>query len=299
LVYLQALFGRQTNSDATLNDRGMPLADSDIFKAQMYRNKEQAERQDFANDWKDLRESCEKAKIQLDDLFRYYSHYIRAVKKDKSKEIGLRRFYAENKYEKLKTPTFMDDLESLCVFWDELNNFRADGDLKLSFEDLKYIQCLHNYPNDYWKYLASVYFLKHKESADFQKNFSAFLRKIIAFLFSKFIERPSVNAIRDDVFQGVIDLWATGTVNFKYEMSKTFSAQLEDSHKTKIARGLILLHSYLNDRQSSLLPENFEVEHIFPVKWQDTNYQGWTETEAEEQLQRYGNKVAIEKKLNI
>ncbi len=283
----------------TLNDRGLPLADSDIFKAQMYKNKEQAERQEFATRWKELRESCEKAKIQLDDLFRYYSHYIRAIKKDKSKEIGLRRFYAENKYEKLKTPSFMDDLELLCGFWDELNNYRKDGQLKLSFEDLKYTQCLHNYPNDYWKYLASVYFLKHKDKPDFQKDFSVFLKKIISFLFSKFIERPTVNAIRDDVFQGVIDLWATGTVNFKYEMGKTFDAQLENAYQTKIARGLILLHSYLNEKQDNLLPEDFEVEHIFPVKWQDTNYNGWTIEDAEEQLNRFGNKVAIEKRLNI
>lgn len=81
----------------TLNDRGLPLSDSDIFKAQMYKNKPADERLPFAKRWKELRESCEEAKIELDDLFRYYSHYIRATKKDKSKEIGLRKFYADKK----------------------------------------------------------------------------------------------------------------------------------------------------------------------------------------------------------
>lgn len=283
----------------TLNDRGLPLSDSDIFKAQMYKNRSAAERPIFAKRWKELRESCENAKIGLDDLFRYYSHYIRAVKKDKSKEIGLRKFYADNKYEKLKSSTFVSDLELLCGFWDELNNYRNDGKLKLTFESLKYVHCLQNYPNEYWKYLASVYFLKNKDDDNFQTNFPNFLKKTISFLFVKFIERPTVNAIRDDVFQGVIDLWSTGTVNFKFEMPSDFFTKLENAHKNKIARGLILLHSYLNDNQKDLIPDNFEIEHIFPVKWQNTNYNGWTIEEAEIQLEKFGNKVAMEKKLNI
>jgi hypothetical protein len=283
----------------TLNDRGLPLADSDIFKAQMYKNKESGQRKEFATRWKELREECEKAQIQLDELFRYYSHYLRAIKKDKSKEIGLRRFYAENKYEKLKTSVFVDDLELLCGFWSELNNYRSEGARKLTFDSLKYIHCLQSYPNEFWKYLVSVHFLKHKDDKDFEANFALFLKRIISFLFAKFIERPTVNAIRDDVYQGVIDLWFTGTVNFKYELPRNFLERIEYSHKTKIARGLILLHSYLNSGQAKLLPKDFEIEHIFPRKWQNTNYDGWTTNEAEEQLERFGNKVAIEEKLNI
>ena len=62
---------------------------------------------------------------------------------------------------------------------------------------------------------------------------------------------------------------------------------------------MILLEAYLFDKNQSLLPENFEIEHIFPQKWQDTNYNGWTQEEAKKHLNLFGNKVAIEKKLNI
>jgi len=51
--------------------------------------------------------------------------------------------------------------------------------------------------------------------------------------------------------------------------------------------------------QSTLLPANLEIEHIFPRKWQSTNYFGWTQETAAASLERFGNKVAIEKKLNI
>ncbi|MCI7485385.1 MAG: DUF262 domain-containing HNH endonuclease family protein [Helicobacter sp.] len=42
-----------------------------------------------------------------------------------------------------------------------------------------------------------------------------------------------------------------------------------------------------------------EIEHIFPQKWQDTNYNGWNEEEAQEYLEQIGNKILLEKKLNI
>lgn len=282
----------------TLNDRGMPLADSDIFKAQMYKNTPSNERAEFASRWKGLRERCKKANIQLDDLFRYYSHYYRARLEEKSKEIGLRRLYADNSFEKLKNPTLMDDLEGLCGFWDELNNYRSDEEYQLSFNSLKYVHCLHNYPNDFWKYLVSVYYFKHRDGFS-DKNFSSFLSKVTSFFFAKFVEKPTVNAIKDDTYQAIINLYKTGSFNVEYQINEGFKGMLDRAHEGRCARALILLHTYLNPNQTSFVPENFDIEHIFPVKWQNTNYNGWTKEDAVEQLERFGNKVAIAKRLNI
>lgn len=68
---------------------------------------------------------------------------------------------------------------------------------------------------------------------------------------------------------------------------------------SKIARSLILLHASLHPQQTQLLPRTFEIEHILPRRWQTANYLGWTHADAEESLERFGNKVAFEKKLNI
>ena len=62
---------------------------------------------------------------------------------------------------------------------------------------------------------------------------------------------------------------------------------------------MILLHAYLNPSQIDMIESNFEIEHIFPRKWQETNYNGWNQKDAKGYLERYGNKVAIGKKLNI
>jgi uncharacterized protein with ParB-like and HNH nuclease domain len=95
---------------STLNDRGLPLADSDIFKAQIYRSFESKEdRVKFTNTWKELTQICKQAYVSIDDVFRYYTHVLRARNNDKSKEVGLRKFYAEDKYKRLKEVGLMDE----------------------------------------------------------------------------------------------------------------------------------------------------------------------------------------------
>ena len=54
-------------------------------------------------------------------MFRYYSHILRANSGDKSKEIGLRKFYAQDNYERLKSKSIMDDILELAYFWREVN----------------------------------------------------------------------------------------------------------------------------------------------------------------------------------
>ncbi|OGC21645.1 hypothetical protein A2291_06010 [candidate division WOR-1 bacterium RIFOXYB2_FULL_42_35] len=286
---------------STLNDRGMPLSDSDIFKAQIYRSKKTTEeKKEFTDAWKELTETVEDAQISLDDLFRYYSHIVRAKNKDKSKEIGLRNFYKTNNSKILKDPSLMGNLSELADFWFDINNggAKTDDDKKtFDFETKKYLHCLKCYPNEYWKYLTSVYYFKNKDQADFAKKFPLFLRKLIAFLFAKFIEQPTVNAIKDNIYQFGIDICANNP--FQVNLSETFSSKIGNSVSLKIAKSIILLSAYLDNSQTELIPNNFEIEHIFPRKWQDTNYNGWNKKDAEEYLEKFGNKAPIEKKVNI
>ena len=69
----------------TLNDRGMPLTDSDIFRAQFYKLFAQDSRQskdDFVKRWKTLQDLCNKnfrprKGTKFDDLFRRYMYYAK------------------------------------------------------------------------------------------------------------------------------------------------------------------------------------------------------------------------------
>jgi hypothetical protein len=201
---------------STLNDRGMPLSDSDIFKAQIYRSKNSREEKlDFTQEWKELTETVEDANMRLDDLFRYYSHVIRARNEDKKKEIGLRKFYAgnNNKFERLRSPDLMDELRDLADFWFVVAERKAEMNGK-TIPDLalKRLHCLEHYPNEYWKYATSVFYFTHRDSPKFAEEFTEFLGTLIAYLFAQFVMSPTVNAIKDPVYQLCIDLTKGNTL---------------------------------------------------------------------------------------
>lgn len=289
---------------STLNDRGLPLADSDIFKAQIYRNGDTDEkRKEFTAKWKELMHICKQGHLSVDDVFRYYTHILRARNNDKSKEVGLRKFYAEDKYKRLKDENLMSEIMALSEFWRYLNSeIEPDEEVKytISTEARKYIHCLSCYPNEFWKYATSVFFLKNRESETFDQDFILMLKKLVSFLFAKFIESPTVNAIKDDIYAACISLSNSNELQVRITLNEeSLKQQIEGFASSRLSRALILLDAYLNPNQIDRIPDTFDIEHIFPKKWQDTNYNGWSIEEANAYLDKFGNKVAFEKKLNI
>lgn len=289
---------------STLNDRGMPLADSDIFKAQIYRSLESEEqRKEFTTTWKELTQICKQSYTTIDDIFRYYTHVLRARNNDKSKEVGLRKFYAENEYTRLKAENLISEIMELANFWRYIN-VDIEPEEKINYiitdEARKHLHCLSCYPNEFWKYAASVFFLKNKDSESFADDFNKILRKLIAFLFAKFIDAPSVNAIKDDIYTSCISLQNNNELQFKISLNQVSLKQKIEGHSSsRLSRALLLLDAYLNTGQINIIPQTFDIEHIFPKKWQDTNYNGWNIEDAAKYLDRFGNKIVFEKKLNI
>jgi uncharacterized protein with ParB-like and HNH nuclease domain len=289
---------------STLNDRGLPLADSDIFKAQIYRNhKTEQDRKDFTNTWKKLTEICKRGDFSIDDIFRFYSHVLRARSNDKTKEIGLRKFYATDNYDRLKQPDLIEEILSLASFWLVVNKSIDPDDednYSISIDGRKYLHCLNHYPNEFWRYATSVYFLKNRKSETFSDDFSAFLKKLTCFLFAKFIDTPSINAIKDEMYNAFIAIHNENAFDRKFELKRNiFQQQLREHASARLSRALLLLDAYLNKEQADLIPGTFDIEHIFPKKWQDTNYNGWKEEDAATYLDRFGNKIVFEKRLNI
>jgi uncharacterized protein with ParB-like and HNH nuclease domain len=288
---------------STLNDRGMPLSDSDIFKAQIYRNaKTEEKRKEFTEIWTELMQICKRAKISIDDVFRYYTHILRARNEDNSKEIGLRRFYTDKDKKYLENDTLMEEIVSLANFWLCINiGIEPDDDEKYSFspESRKFLHCLSCYPNEYWKYVVSVFFIKNKTSDTFDIDFVILLKKLTSFLFAKFIDAPTVNAIKDEIYASCISINKNNELQIKFILDeKSIKNRLKDYSSSKLSRALLLLDAYLNPKQIELIPATFDIEHIFPKGWRDTNY-NWSDVDAQNYLDCFGNKVVFEKKLNI
>ena len=287
---------------STLNDRGLPLSDSDIFKAKIYKATSEEKRKEFVEKWKELSEICLESGFEIDDMFRYYSHIIRGKNSDTSKEIALRKFYLNNDYIKTEKD-LINELIQLAKFWAcvEYPKFSESYGLELGLENRKLIQCLWSYPNEYWRYVLSVFYFNNKDSSCFNDDLNKLLKKLVSYLFVKFIDNPTVNAIKTDIFKYCVYLSGKSEDNLFIKDVDSVKDKISTFGKSKLSRSLILLHSYLyaDGKQKELFDNDIEIEHIFPKKWQDTNYNGWLYAEAESYLERLGNKIPFEKKLNI
>lgn len=171
---------------STLNDRGLPLSDADIFKSQFYKHFSDAGRKDeFISRWKVLEEKC--AAIfkpmrgtPMDELFTRYMYFERARQGNRNTTTeALRDFYEKNAYELLKRGETFDNLEQLAGFWERVD--KQDG---FSERVLKRLFVLGYAPNGMWTYLVSVYFMSNKdEQGELDEGeFFSFLSLITAFI---------------------------------------------------------------------------------------------------------------------
>lgn len=294
---------------STLNDRGLPLSDADIFKAKIYNHlskngaSEEVLKQ-FVYDWKKLEiSSKEVSKDGMQQLFYYYMFYLRAIKKDdKTTTPGLRNYFKEEKFESLYDENLISKLEKILNFWLVVNNrISLEGEKwSNNKEILQILDCLKNYPNEFWKYPVIIYYLTHKESENFEKNFLAFLRRFYTLLLVKYIQMPSINAVKLDILKLDIKIIENQLPTFDkmdYIASDEFKKALIIPHY-KTVRMLLLLLAYNNEGQTELLPDKWEIEHIFPQSWND-NYINMPIETLKEKIEHLGNKIPFEKKLNI
>lgn len=292
---------------STLNDRGKPLSDSDIFKAQFYKyfssiNK----REQFIKEWKQLDEDCQKifdrdSGEALDELFTRYMYYERAKKKITSTTTeALRKFFERDNYILLKSEETWANLISLSQFWKDILNQNmerfGDGVLKRLF-------ILQYAPNGMWAYLVSVYFLHNRDNMDNLDldKFSIFLEKINAFIWAYAFIRPGVNSLRTPVYPEMVKIIEGEDVdfnNFKFSISE-LENQINNfyfSNNRLLTKSMLAWWAF-NDQNQTLLDINtyFEVEHIYARN----RYEKEKGLSNRNILSLLGNKSLLEKAINI
>lgn len=280
----------------TLNNRGLPLSDADIFKGIIYGyQKDKDCKNRFAKQWRELEEKLKENNLSIDTIFIYYSHAIRARNKDKSKEIAFRKFY--NK-ERLKDEKLFLEIQELADFW------CGDFDDKISLRASQFFDVIDIFPNQYPKSLISAFYFYCKDkNLDFfdDKNLLPFLSKTIANLFTIYINNSTVNAIKDPIFNAYVSLYENENLDFKIRTQDILNDKdrfREDFFRTSsLIKALILLNLYLQyEMQETIYGE---VEHILPRNWQDTCYQSLNKDEAIRYIESIGNKMWLEKQVNI
>ena len=292
---------------STLNDRGLPLSDADIFKAQFYKHYGAKNQKDqFIEKWKELEEISSRIfkpviGTPMDELFTRYMYYVRASQGIKSSTTeALRKFYEKGKYAILKQDETLQNLKTLVDFWNDVYSQNSE---RFSQTILRKLFILNYAPNGMWTYFLSVYFLHNrneKEQLDDSK-LELFLNKTIAFVWGYAFTNPGVNALRTPVYAEMINVVTNNSVNFddhKFEENtiKTAINNFEFKNGRPITRSMLTWWAFNNkDQTIPSLNTNFDIEHIFARKRQEND----RTLNNIKNLESIGNKVLLEDKINI
>lgn len=292
---------------STLNDRGMPLSDSDIFKAQFYKYYTKLGQKDsFIKQWKDLEELTEKIfhpinGTPMDELFTRYMYFRRAKMGIKSSTTeALRKFYEKDNYALLREPNTLDDMITLAHFWEDVSNQDKD---RFSQRILRLLFVLNYAPNGMWTYFVSVYFMQNKDDHGLleEEEFFRFLNKTIGFIWTYAVTNPGVNALRTPVYAEMVNIVNNRLVTFdgfKFEPEKVQSmfSNFVFNNARPITKSMLAWWAFQYDSQELISLETIlEVEHIYARN----RYENDKSLSDVRNLEALGNKALLEKRINI
>lgn len=292
---------------STLNDRGKPLSDADIFKAQFYKHfADKGNKEQFITKWKYLEELCDKvfhplSGTPMDELFTRYMYYERAKMGNKASTTeALRKFYEKDDYKLLKKDEVFGNLIKLANFWNDVSNQSVE---RFSDRVLRRFFVLNYAPNGMWTYFVSVYFMKNKDEAGMldDEMFYKFLTKITAFIWMYAMTNPGVNALRTPVYAEMVNIVEGKGVMFedyKFDLNTVTNVfgNFSFYNGRPITKSMVAWWAFQDKNQQLLSTETvFEIEHIFATNRQNKE----NSLKDVKNLEALGNKALLEKRINI
>ena len=288
---------------STLNDRGMPLSDADIFKAKIYNQTPKDMKELFIENWKDLDERASYAGESIQQLFYYYMFYLRAKDGDSNSTTpGVRKYFLANKATRLHAHELMGNLQVILNLWTVVSKREAiEGELwSKNQEILRSLDILSSYPNEFWKYPVINFYLSHKQEEQFEEQFLLFLHKLIASLLTRYLMAPTINAVKADILKLNVEIVNTMHPRFTFrDMDMTQLPAAIKAPNRNAVRMMLKMIAYLDAEEKELLPVSWEIEHIFPQKWQANYFTDIPDDVIRDKIEHIGNKIPFEKKLNI
>ena len=300
---------------STLNDRGKPLSDADIFKAQLYKHYKQFNlKDDFVKRWKALEELCLEiyhpiTGTPMDEAFTRYMYYERARQGNKSSTTeALRKFYekdySENKtkgsYSLLKEDKTFENIIDLTNFWKSMS---IQDKERFSERVLKRLFVLNYAPNGMWTYITSVFYLANRDADGMldDEKFYDFLNKITAFIWGYSFTNPGVNALRTPIYAEMLKIVNGGSVDFseyKFDVNQLSNAinNYDFVNRSPITKSMLTWWAFNDEKQTlPALRQYFQIEHIYAKKRFEIE-KGLTNPS---NLESLGNKVLLENEINI
>lgn len=292
---------------STLNDRGNPLSDANIFKAQFYKfYSKQGKKDEFITQWKELEELT--AKIfhpiygtPMDELFSRYMYYERALKETKSSTTeALRKFYERDGYKLLQSTNTFENLKLLASFWNDVSNQNKE---RFSDKVLRRLFVLNYAPNGMWTYFTSVYFMHHKKedgSLDDDK-FYTFLCKTTVFVWAYALTNPGLNSLRTPIFAEMVNIIKDKDVEFSHhkfdiQQFENIFNNYQFLNGRPLTKSMITWWAFNSDDQELMSLETIiEIEHIYARN----RFEKEHNLTSKEIVESLGNKAILEKRINI
>ena len=294
---------------STLNDRGLPLADADIFKSKFYKlHSDKNQKNDFIEEWKKLEEITDEIfkpsqGTPMDELFTKYMYFLRAKNGTTgSTTESLRNFFRGEKqdFPYFKNENAMDDLSDLAIFWKKIYSQNEAFGNKV----LRKLFVLRYSPNTMWENITSVWFLQNRDANDEidLEKFSEFLSKIINFVLGYSLINPGVNQLRTPVFKEMNEIVKNNNLIPAFEnhlldensLRATFE-NFDFNNMKNITKSFLVWFAFSKEDQQILdLKEPLQIEHIFAKKRAEIN--GISNKNLIESI---GNKIILESSINI
>jgi uncharacterized protein with ParB-like and HNH nuclease domain len=270
----------------TINNRGMNLEDADIFKAKLYKKAEKVddETKIFINLWSDLKNSCDELRIEIDDVFRYYSHIIRGEQGIIRSEINLRKFFINEPKSPFFVKKYREIMEDLFKIIEVLKLIEVEKNKESILA--KYIQLIERYTNRYPKIVLVVYLFKTKGKIDdnFVQVFDALLRYIYY--------QGSISKIKFEIFSMIKNI---SSGHFR-QISDYTVEDIDANYFNKLGSlkyGYALLSEYIT-REKAVA--NYSIDKIITTR--DRLYLieklGWSSDEVDGAMDSLGNFILLD-----
>ena len=251
----------------TINNRGKPLSDSDIFKANLYSMAlSKLEHKAFIDRWIHLDTECDNIQLKGFDIvrvFKIYSYIIRGLEKIESSEINLRDFFIKKDYSPFKTKTYnevMDDLFEILTaikFYEE-----TIIDTKRNNELSKWFQLIDIYTNTYPKDFLIVFLVKNKN--DFN-NYLSFSKSLVRYCYYE----GSTTNIKFTIFRWTVDVMNDNWIVY---YPKKYNVENHE-YLGRLYKGFGLLYSYLQNDIQAIYPYKIKrLRDITKYKYPEYSY---------------------------
>lgn len=269
----------------TINNRGMNLDDSDIFKSKLYEKAKRIDEEDrFIKGWKDLKSSCEVLNVSVVDVFKYYSHVIRGENQKTTSEINLREFFTRLEYSPFNLKSYNEILDELFIIVEALEFMQKE--VYESTALAKWLQLIDIYTNQYPKNALVVYlFIELRDKGEINQNkLLDFLRKIIRYSYYQ----GSTTKIKFKIYNIIVDVCSKKNIDsfIKNEMPEKYFSYLGG-----LKKGYSLLAYYLVTEKAL---HNYNIDKLIGYKDEKNLNESWTKEKIKECDNSLGNFVVLD-----